>query len=70
MDSLKTKMESKENNASNQMINEFFAEIKEYILKYKKELQKMESTKSLKMKLFDLQRQVNDLDFSNSQYDL
>lgn len=60
----------RENNPKVEQIQQFFNDTKEYINTYKEELSKKESVKALKMKLFNLQRKVNDKEFENNQKEL
>lgn len=51
-------MKNKENNAYYIKVNKFFGEVKEYIEEFKKNFKEdtIDDAKSLKMKLFDIQK--------------
>lgn len=56
IEGLKNKMKNKENNPHYMQVNTFFGEVKEYIEQYKKCFNKIEDSKTQKMKLFELQK--------------
>lgn len=63
-------MKNKENNPHYAQVNDFFAEVKEYIEQYKQIFSQVEDSKAQKMKLFTLQKEMNDLDYQANQKEL
>lgn len=63
IEGLKMKMKNKENNPFYMQVNMFFGEVKEYIEEYKQIFTGQEDSKNQKMKLFNLQKQLNDIDY-------
>jgi chromosome segregation ATPase len=70
LEDVRIKVKEKQNNPKVEMMHKFFGEVKEYISKYKQEISKGDNIKSLKISFFDLQRQLNDKEFENSQAEL
>ena len=70
IEGLKTKMKNKENNPYFQQVNDFFGEVKNYIEQYKQIFSQVDTSKTQKMKLFELQKKLNDIDYKANQHEL
>eukprot|EP00347_Sterkiella_histriomuscorum_P019605 403340994 len=71
VEGLKKKMENKENNPHYIQVNQFFMEVKEYIEQFKRGVfDSQEETKNYKVKLFNLQKQLNDIEYQANQNEL
>lgn len=70
LEDVRIKVKEKQNNPKVEMMHKFFGEVKEYISKYKEAISKGDNIKNLKIAFFDLQRQLNDKEFENSQAEL
>lgn len=63
-------MKNKENNPHFVQVNDFFGEVKDYIEQYKQCFMGVDTAKTERSKLFDLQKQINDVDYKISQSEL
>lgn len=63
-------MKNKENNPHYIQVNQFFTEVKEYIEEFKRVFDSQEDSKKHKMKLFSLQKQLNDIEYQANQNEL
>ncbi|CDW78562.1 UNKNOWN [Stylonychia lemnae] len=70
IEELKAKMQNKENNPYFIQVNEFYNEVQEYMGDYRKIYEKVEITKELKIQIYQLQRKLNDVEYSYNQNEI
>jgi len=70
LEDVRIKVKEKQNNPKVDLTQKFFSDVKKYAIKYKEELGRGEHIKNLKIAYFDMQRQLNDKEFENSQAEL
>ena len=70
IDTLKTQMKNKENNPQFMQVNNFFGEVRDYILEYKKICSDQEDAKKQRQRVFQAQKQLNDMEYRVNQNEL